>query len=35
MIVKTEKHVCIICVNITNTSVKLIIDAVIVNAVEH
>lgn len=35
MIVKTEEHVCITCMTITNTSAKLIIDALIVNAMEH
>lgn len=35
VIVKIEENDCIICMNITNTSVKLIIDASVVNAMER
>lgn len=35
MIVKIKEHICIICMNILNTTVKLIIDELIINAIEH
>lgn len=35
MIVKIEEHICIVRMGITNASVKSVIDALIVNAVEH